>query len=330
MIPHVLLFAGAAVLLVGAYRRVALWRGWLDIPNARSSHQGAVPRGAGVVIVLLTLVAAAVGATQPAFFAGLLPGLGVAAIGWWDDLRGLSARIRFAGYGVCSLLALLLLDGGIVPASLSGWIWLALGGLGLLWLINLYNFMDGINGLATLEAIFILAAGLALSPHSPDVGELAPFQMYLLAVLSGFLVWNFPRARVFMGDVGSAFLGFLLGLVALWSHAQGGPALVVWGILGAAFIADTSYTLMVRMATGQRWFAAHRSHAYQKLTSRWHGSHARTVAVFMGVNIAWLLPIAWAAHNGYLAAVPALLAAYIPLLVICYALKAGIPVVTKV
>jgi Fuc2NAc and GlcNAc transferase len=330
MIPDALLFAGAAALLVGVYRRVALWRGWLDIPNARSSHQGAVPRGAGVAIVLLTLVAAVVGATEPAFFTGLLPGLGVAAIGWWDDLRGLSARIRFAGYGVCSLLALLLLDGGMAPANLSGWIWLALGGLGLLWLINLYNFMDGINGLATLEAIFILAAGLVLSTHSPASGQLAPFQLYVMATLIGFVGWNFPRARVFMGDVGSAFLGFLLGLVALWSHARGGPELVVWVILGAAFIADTSYTLAVRMATGQRWFAAHRSHAYQKLTSRWHGSHASTVAAFMGVNIAWLLPIAWAASNGYLATAPALLAAYIPLLVICYTLKAGIPVTTKV
>jgi Fuc2NAc and GlcNAc transferase len=330
MIPSALLFAGAAILLVGAYRRVALRHGWLDIPNMRSSHRGAVPRGAGVAIVLLAVAAAAIGATPPAFFTSLLPGLGVAAIGWWDDLRGLPARVRFAGYGACSLLALLLLDGGAVPASLLGWVWLGLCGLGLLWLINLYNFMDGINGLATLEAVFVLAGGLALSPYSPLALQLAPFQLYLLAILIGFLGWNFPRARVFMGDVGSAFLGFLLGLVALWSHFNGGPTLVVWSILGAAFIADATFTLAIRITTGQRWYEAHRSHAYQKLTSRWQDVHARTVGAFMGINIAWLLPIAWAAHHGYVSAAAALLMAYIPLLVICRTLKAGIPVATTV
>jgi Fuc2NAc and GlcNAc transferase len=328
MMPTALLFALAAAVLVGAYRQLALRYGWLDVPNARSSHQQIVPRGAGLVLVLLAVAAALAGATAPEFFLALLPGLGIAAIGWWDDLRGLSARIRFAAYGTCSLLALLLL--GKPAASLLGWAWLLVGGIGLLWLINLYNFMDGINGLATLEAIFVVAGALALSPDSLDKALLEPFGYYFTASLLGLLAWNFPRARVFMGDVGSAFLGFLLGLVALWSHAHGGPALIVWLILGATFIADTSYTLTVRIVTGQRWYEAHRSHAYQKLTSRWHGSHAHTVAVFMGVNIAWLLPMAWATHHGYLGAAPALLAAYLPLLVICYTVKAGVPVSTKV
>jgi Fuc2NAc and GlcNAc transferase len=150
------------------------------------------------------------------------------------------------------------------------------------------------------------------------------------AILCGFLGWNFPRARVFMGDVGSAFLGFLLGLWALWSHIHGGPTLAVWAILGACFIADASYTLAVRMGTGQRWYEAHRSHAYQKLTSRWRDSHIKPVAVFMGVNLAWLLPLAWAIHSSQLAAPTALLLAYLPLIVGCYVLKAGIPAGTEV
>jgi Fuc2NAc and GlcNAc transferase len=329
MMPLALLFLGTAALLVGAYRLVALRYGWLDTPNARSSHQTAVPRGAGIVIVLLTVAAAAIGTPSSAFFTGLLPGLGIAAIGWWDDLRGLSARIRFLAYGGCSLLAVLLLQ-GMPNADLSGWVWLALAAIGLLWLINLYNFMDGINGLAALEAVFVVAGGLSLSAYSPGKYGLEPFAIYIVAVLIGFLAWNFPRARVFMGDVGSAFLGFLLGSMALWSHAHGGPTLVVWSILGATFIADASYTLVVRMATGQRWYEAHRSHAYQKLSSRWHGSHVKPVAAFMGANLAWLLPVAWAAHSRQLDAPVALLLAYLPLLALCYALKAGIPVATKV
>jgi Fuc2NAc and GlcNAc transferase len=325
-----LLFAAASALLVGAYRLLALRRQWLDIPNARSSHRAAVPRGAGIVIVLLTMAAAAVDSASSAFFTVLLPGLGIAAIGWWDDLGGLSARIRFLAYGSCALVALLLLTGIPSLADLPGWAWLAAGVVALLWLINLYNFMDGINGLAALEAIFIVAGASALSAYSPNTPGLEPFAISVAAILCGFLAWNFPRARVFMGDVGSAFLGFLLGLWALWSHLHGGPVLAVWAVLGACFIADASYTLAVRMGTGQRWYEAHRSHAYQKLTSRWQGSHVKTVAAFMGVNLAWLLPLAWAIQSGQLAVPTALLLAYLPLIAGCYALKAGIPAATEV
>jgi Fuc2NAc and GlcNAc transferase len=328
MIPMALLFAAATALLVGAYSRLALRRGWLDIPNARSSHRQPVPRGAGIAIVLLTVVAARAGDVEPAFFIALAPGLGIAAIGWWDDLRGLPARLRFLTYGGCSLLALLLAAG--LPAGWAGSVGLVFGALCLLWLINLYNFMDGINGIATLEAMFVLASGLMLGPHSPDAARLAGFETFMLAILAGFLGWNFPRARVFMGDVCSAFLGFLLGLVAFWSHRHGGPALVIWAILGGTFIVDTTYTLAVRMATGQRWHEAHRSHAYQKLTNRPGGSHVKTVVLTMGVNIAWLLPLAWATHAGKLDAALALPLAYGPLLVLCYALKAGVPPGTKV
>ena len=318
-----------ALVLVGAYRLLALRHGWLDIPNARSLHRQTVPRGAGVIIVLLVTVAAAA-QTSSVFFAALLPGLGIAAIGWWDDLRGLSARIRFLAYGSCALSTLLLIPGGSAPAELVDWAWLAAGTIGLLWSINLYNFMDGINGIATLEAVFVVGAGLLLSANLPADSSLAPFSFCVLAILLGFLGWNFPRARVFMGDVGSAFLGFLLGIIALWSDRHGGPSLLVWAILGAAFIADTTYTLLVRLATGQRWYQAHRLHAFQKLTSRWGESHVRATAAFMGVNIAWLLPLAWVAHHRLLGASIVILLAYLPLLAACYALKAGIPQGTEV
>lgn len=318
-----------AVVLVGAYRRLALRYHWLDIPNERSLHRQTVPRGAGAVIALLVGVAAAA-TTSPVFFTALLPGLGLAVIGWWDDLRGLSARFRFLAYGGCAFAALLLLPGGVGPTNLIDWIWLVLGTIGLLWVINLYNFMDGINGIATLEAIFIVAGGVALSANLPGMPPLEAFNLCILAILVGFLGWNFPRARVFMGDVGSAFLGFLLGLIAIWSHRHGGPSLAVWSILGAAFVADSSYTLLVRLATGQRWYEAHRLHAFQKLTSRWHESHVKTTAAFAGVNLAWLLPLAWLTHHQLLAAWLAILLAYLPLVAVCYVLKAGIPQVTRV
>lgn len=327
--PLILVFACLSVALVGGYRYLALRRGWLDAPNSRSSHQEVVPRGAGIVIVALAMAAAAAApATTSVFFSSLLPGLGIAAAGWWDDLHGLSSRVRFVVYGTCSLLALAALHAFPLTSGL-GWLWLAAGTFGLLWLINLYNFMDGINGLAAFEALFVLGASLALSPHSPYAAALQTFSACMMAIVAGFALWNFPLARVFMGDVGSAFLGFLLGLLAFWSHSLAGPGPAVWAILGALFIADASYTLSIRIATGQRWYSAHRSHAYQKLSIRW-ASHGKAVAAMMGVNLAWLLPLAWAAQHRQLATETALLLAYAPLIALCYVLKAGIPAGTKV
>jgi Fuc2NAc and GlcNAc transferase len=324
-----LLLGGLAAALVGGYRHLALRHGWLDTPNDRSLHRHTVPRGAGIVVVALVAVAAAPPRGLPiGIFFSFLPGLGIAAVGWWDDLRGVPARLRFLLYGICSALALVALQ--VFPLqSPAGWCALAAAALAFLWLINLYNFMDGINGLAAFEAIFLLAAGLALSPYSPYALLFEPLASSAMAILAGFLCWNFPRARVFMGDVGSVFLGFLLGLFALWSQGMGGPGIATWCILGAVFIADTSYTLLVRIATGQRWYEGHRTHAYQKLSLRWN-SHVKTVAAIMGVNLAWLLPLAWALESGLLSAPFALLLAYLPLVGLNRALKAGIPAGTKV
>lgn len=328
MIAMAVIYGVAAAVLVGVYRRLALQHGWLDTPNARSSHRQPVPRGAGLVIVVLVAVAAATLATPAGLLPSLLPGLGLAAIGWWDDLRGVSARLRFAAYGLCAALALLAT--GIAPLdTAAGWLALAGGTLALLWLVNLYNFMDGINGLAAGEAMFVLGAGLLLALPAPAMADLEPLLACAIAIVGGFLCWNFPVARVFMGDVGSVFLGFLLGLCAVWSQRLGGPGWPVWLILGAVFIADATYTLLARIATGQRWHEAHRTHAYQKLSQRW-GSHARVVGAAMGLNIAWLFPLAWATHSGALPIGPALALAYLPPLLVCRAVKAGIPIPTRV
>lgn len=330
MIKTVLTFAALAALLVGAYRFVAQRYGWVDTPNIRSSHQRITPRGAGIVIALLTMAGAPYYASQPtAFCASLLPGLGVAAIGWWDDLRGLPTAPRFLLYGLCGLSAVIISNLWPAPFSAMSIITVLIVALALLWSINLYNFMDGINGLATLEAIFVLISSLALAPHSFYADQLQTFIYCLVATLCGFLLWNFPRAKVFMGDVGSAFLGFLLGLLALWSSSLQGPSIAVWLILLAVFIADTGYTLTVRICTGQRWYQAHRTHAYQCLNQLLH-SHSKTVAVLMSINILWLLPWAWVLQNHWVTASLALPIAYVPLLALCYTLRAGVPAKTGV
>ena len=326
VISIALLFTALSALSIGGYRYLAQQRGWVDAPNGRSSHTRITPRGAGIVIVALTVPATVLAAAQNSlFWLSLLPGLGIAAIGWWDDLRGLPTAPRFACYWLCTLLGILAWPGStaLSPALM------VVGSLGLLWLVNLYNFMDGINGLAALEAVFVLAASLLISPLSPYTEQFTGSILCIIGILSGFLVWNFPLAKVFMGDVGSAFLGFLLGLLALWSSLLKGPPISVWLILLGLFIVDASYTLAVRIITGQRWHQAHRTHAYQKLNQLW-SSHAKTVAASMGVNIAWLLPLAWALQRGWLTASTALTLAYLPLAGLCYVLKAGIPVRTEV
>lgn len=324
------LLAGCAVaLLTGYYRRLAWKHGWTDTPNQRSSHLHTTPRGAGIIFVIVISVVLAwatlYGLVRPEFCGSLLAGLGVAAVGWFDDIRGLSARRRFILYWLFTVLALAFFyvvqvgrDGaiGVWPLLLL----LLLVSLALQWLINLYNFMDGINGIAAVEAIFVLTAVFWLS------GDAAAGLRWVLApaivAIGGFLLWNFPAGRVFMGDAGSAWLGFFLGTIMLWCAVSGGPAPMVWLILLGVFVVDATYTLLVRMASGQAWYAPHRLHAYQLLARRL-GTHGRVVALLLSINVLWLLPWAWVVSEGWLAGHFALMFSYFPLVLACRWLGAG-------
>lgn len=317
-----------SVLLVAGYRQLALQRGWLDAPNQRSSHIHHTPRGAGIVFVLLISAAACwwgAAATLPAqLTAALLIGLGVAATGWWDDLRGLAAGYRFALYWLFVLAAMmaLRLPADLLAIGAIGWLTLIAGSVAALWLLNLYNFMDGINGIAAAEALFVLASALWLANGTPAFDAMALVTAAAAGSIGGFLLWNFPLARVFMGDVGSAYLGFLLGVLIQYSHGAGGPQLLVWLLLLGVFIVDASYTLAVRIITGQAWQQAHRLHAYQILARRWR-SHGRVVAALMAVNFCWLLPWATALHHHRIGPITAVLGAWLPLIAVCAGIGAG-------
>lgn len=322
-----LLVAVITAVGVAGYRQIALRRHWFDIPNQRSSHTGVVPRGAGIVFGAILLIVVALESLlkmQPLIIGfSILPGCAIAAAGWCDDLRGLSARWRLCIYAAACLLSSTLVVmsfATVVDIPVIGlFAGAALLSLGLLWWVNLYNFMDGINGIAALEAIFIASAALWLDANTQS-------QMtypFLIAAMIGFLPWNFPRARVFMGDAGSAFLGFLLGVLALWSIANGALNVYQWLILAGVFIVDASYTLIVRMVTGQRWREAHRSHAYQRLADRC-GSHVMAVALLMALNVFWLLPWAWLVRTAAEIGWAYLLVAYMPLLIGCWRLRAGL------
>lgn len=322
-------YAALSFALTGAYRWLALHYRWLDHPNHRSSHTVITPRGAGLVFALIILSATTWRLLhERAIFFAFMIGLAVALAGWMDDVRGTSARFRFVIYIASSAIAVaLILIARADPTSsveltiLYG----AITALGIAWLINLYNFMDGINGLAAFEAIFVLLGINFLAHNTPYGQTFSQIHFYSCAALSGFLLWNFPTGKVFMGDAGSAFLGFFLGILMLLSLELQGPTLTTWFILLAVFIVDTGYTLLTRIATGQTFFAAHRLHAYQLLTDRIGGGHFTPTTLLMIVNVCWLLPLAWLVHTHSVSQNGGLALAYLPLLMACYYLKAGIP-----
>jgi Fuc2NAc and GlcNAc transferase len=163
------------------------------------------------------------------------------------------------------------------------------------WWINLFNFMDGIDGIAASQAVFMLVAAAVLGVwFHPGVADVSGW-LWMLAVAAatlGFLRFNWPPARIFMGDVGSTYLAFMIFALALLSVREGWLTYPVWLVLGAVFVSDASVTLLRRMLAGERWFEAHRSHAYQRLSRRW-GSHRRVTLLSISFNLLLLAPLAW-------------------------------------
>jgi len=321
----------SALLLAEAYRRYALKAGVIDTPNHRSSHTQPTPRGGGIAIVIshgaLMAYALYVGLLSQEFAIPLITCSGIVAItGFVDDHRSLSSRIRFSAHFGASLLALALLPQlptlqvGHYELGITGF-GLIFAAIGLTWLVNLYNFMDGIDGIATTEAITVLVgASLILLGHSSN----AELPLLLIAPLLGFLALNIPPAKIFMGDGCSGYLGICIGLLAIIISSTTAMNLWCWVILLAVFISDSSWTLVTRMLTGQRWQEAHRSHAYQIL-SRKQQSHGQITSGVAAINLLWLTPLAWLASLSAEYAAILTLVAYLPLFLLCAKQRAGSP-----
>jgi Fuc2NAc and GlcNAc transferase len=286
-----------AAVLTGFVRAHALQGGILDVPNERSSHVVPTPRGGGIAIVLVvlpgTILAVTLGAIEIASGIALsVGGAMVAAIGYWDDRRGLRALPRFSVHLAASVLIAIALAplGDQAAGAAATWALVAVLVIGTAWSINSFNFMDGIDGIAASQAMFVTCASAALTFLHGDTG-LATLLLISTCACLGFLLWNWPPAKIFMGDVGSGFLGFWLAAVALLLHAKGMVSLFTSVILSSAFLADATVTLLRRVIAGKRWYEAHRSHAYQHLTQKWR-SHAKVVWLLWAVNALVLTPLA--------------------------------------
>jgi Fuc2NAc and GlcNAc transferase len=295
-------FALACGLTAWLLRHPAIGR-LADQPNARSSHRVPTPRGGGFGIVTAT-TAGIIGLyltgrlAAPVAVALSIGALAVAAVGFWDDVRSAPVAIRMGIHFGAAILAVACLAGGLRQIQVGGHI-LELGAAGpligvlaIVWTLNLFNFMDGIDGIAASEAAFVLLAAAGIEWwHSPLPGfQTAPALIAAGACL-GFLVWNWSPASIFMGDIGSGYLGYLIAVIALESMRRGATGIFVWLILGGVFFVDATLTLSRRVLRGEAVYHAHRTHAYQWLARRW-GSHAAVSTAVAIVNVAWLLPCA--------------------------------------
>lgn len=296
-------WVGVVAFISGAFTfgmaRLAHRWGWLDVPVWRSAHALPVPTGGGIVIVLTTLGALGVAGLidvlgAPILWAVLL----IAALGLWDDCRPIKAEYRFIAQWVLGAWVLQSV-GGVHPVWLDGavhslpWIW----GLELLtltalvWFINVVNFMDGIDGLVASEILFIAVSAMVLAMWAGD-REMVWIWAILAGALLGFLSQNWAPAKIFMGDVGSAYLGLLVAALFLQMWRSGTATLPMLLVLVAPFLTDATLTLARRAARKERLFEGHRLHGYQWLARRWQ-SHAAVTLSFLAYNGIVIGPAVW-------------------------------------
>ena len=300
-IPALIAIFLATAALTWLIRGFALRHGMVDVPNERSSHVDPTPRGGGMAIALVTTTA-----LGSMMFGGYLSGvefavLGaggfiIAALGFADDWRQLSTRQRLGVHLAAATGAIVLLH-GLPPIRVGaqlidpGWFGYVFGALGIVWMLNLFNFMDGIDGIAASEGAFIGIAGTLILAVGGQGHGFAAAGLTLGIACLGFLPWNWSPAKIFMGDAGSGYLGYCIACLALFAGRENSVALPVFLILSGVFVMDATVTFVRRMARNERYDVGHRTHGYQRLALRWRSHRAVTSAVLL-VNVLLLLPMA--------------------------------------
>lgn len=285
LILWMLLHFVVAAFCTWAARRYALHRKLVDQPGDRRSHSVATPRGGGISIVLAVLLGIGWMLVQWPEHRLLLSCLAtglmlVAGIGWVDDHRPLSPWLRLAVQGVAALVlawGFYRAHGTVLPAVVAFVLAMVL--------VNVWNFMDGIDGLATSQAALV-AGGLALALGSG--GMLGSLAACLAAACLGFLPFNFPKARIFLGDVGSGSLGYLLAVLLAGAYTAGQVAWPLLLLPLAAFLVDAGFTLAWRMLRGERWWTPHVTHAYQ-VWARRTASHVQTSMAYGAFTLAGVI-----------------------------------------
>lgn len=270
------------------------WR-FLDSPNHRSAHEVTTLSSGGLAIVVgitLTLQLAqlsgqAVLPRPDRMMQWLLVAL--CALGAWDDRRPVPVYVRLALFlALAGLSVVFYFDTQV----LVFWLWPILI-LALAWLVNLYNFMDGIDGLAALQAVLVAGSMLVLGFVSGADDAFLLLCAVVLGAYGAFLVFNWPPAKLFMGDAGSLCAGLLMGWLGLWAWRDEHIPVAAWFLLMSPFLLDTGVTLLFRALKGERLTEAHSEHCYQRLARHW-GSHRQVNYALLLLHLLWLGPLAMA------------------------------------
>ena len=331
MIWLVIFFFSLSYYLTYIMRAYALKKNIIDNPNERSSHSVPTPRGGGVAVVCTYLLGLAVSiySQQLTLQIGLTlmaAGFVIALLGFLDDHGHINSMLRLVVHFLVAIGVVMSLGGFSEVTAFNG---LQLGFIAniiavlfLVWLLNLYNFMDGINGIASVEAITTVVS-MAILYYVLNTTLNSDILWLLAACVFGFLLWNFPKAKIFMGDACSGFLGLTLGILALIALKENLALFCAWIICLGVFVVDATYTLIKRVLSGYKMYDAHRSHSYQIL-SRKCGSHTPVTLAVAAINLLWLFPIAYmTVTQAWAYPELAVLIAYIPLLFVAIKFKAG-------
>lgn len=263
------------------YKEWGIRRSVLDIPNERSSHVTPVPRGGGIVFVLSfyagILYLYYTGQFEKYLFLALIPGLGLALVGFVDDLKNLGPIFRFSAQLICSAIALYFLGGfPIVFGSNPTLIGSIVALFGIVWFINLFNFLDGSDGYASMEAISISLGFWCFTKTN--------ILLLLAFSVGGFLYWNWPKAKIFMGDSGSTALGFILIVFGIHFHNNGTLSFFFWILITALFWSDATVTLFRRILNREKLSMAHKNHFYQRAMLG-GVSHLKVLISGLGMNL---------------------------------------------
>lgn len=333
LISFLLIFFMLAFAMTYFMRAYALKKNIIDNPNERSSHSVPTPRGGGVAVVCSYLLALAVlmYSQQLSLHIGftlIVAGSIIALLGFLDDHGHINSMLRLAIHFLVAIGVVISLGGfaevTVFNGMQLGFIANIIAVLFLVWLLNLYNFMDGINGIASIEAITVTVS-MAMLYLLLNVVLNNQILFLLAACVLGFLLWNFPKAKIFMGDACSGFLGLTLGVLALIALKENLALFCAWIICLGVFIVDATYTLIKRVLNGYKMYDAHRSHSYQILSRKW-GSHTPVTLAVATINFLWLFPIAYMTVTQQWAYPEiAVLIAYLPLIFIAIKLRAGNP-----
>jgi len=281
----------SSFIITGIYRKIAIKKSILDIPNIRSSHSVPTPIGGGVAIVITWYASLTylflIHKVPIHLFYALLFGFPLVIVSMIDDIKKVSPKIRLI-IQFFSAMGGLFFIGGFKSLDLGFIQWhqsvlfSVLAVFGIMWFINLYNFLDGIDTYASAEAVFIL---LALFYFTHD-----PVLLVMVCAVLGFLYWNWPKAKIFMGDVGSTLLGYTLVILGIYYNNTGAFNFINWMILSSLFWFDATLTLYRRWRNREKLSVAHKKHAYQRIVQAGF-SHRKTVLYATGINLFFFLLI---------------------------------------